>query len=41
MDGTVVSGAGKVLYAGTITPNIVLGNGITPKLTTATAVTED
>lgn len=39
--GTAASGTGKILYKGTVTPNIVLGNGITPKLTTATAVTED
>lgn len=39
--GTVVSGAGKLLYRGTVTPNIVTGNGVTPKLTTASTVTED
>ena len=39
--GTASSGAGKILYYGTITPNIVCGNGITPELTTATNVTED
>jgi hypothetical protein len=39
--GTASSGAGKVLYKGTVTPNIVCGNGITPRLTTATAITED
>lgn len=39
--GTLASGAGKLLYKGPITPNITLGNGITPKLTTATAITED
>lgn len=39
--GTLVSGAGKLLYKGTVTPNIVCGNGITPRLTTATAITED
>ena len=39
--GTDVSGAGKLLYSGTVTPNILMGNGITPQLTTATAVTED
>lgn len=35
------SAAGKILYYGTVTPNIVTGNGITPRLTTATAITED
>lgn len=39
--GTAASGVGKLLYSGTITPNIVMGNGVTPKLTTATAITED
>ena len=39
--GTDSSGAGTLLYSGTVTPNIVMGNGITPRLTTATAVTED
>jgi hypothetical protein len=39
--GTDSSGAGTLLYSGTVTPNIVLGNGITPQLSTATAITED
>lgn len=39
--GTLESGAGKILYKGAITPNIVTGNGITPQLTTASTVTED
>lgn len=39
--GTVVSATGKILYSGTVTPNIVTGNTITPSLSTATAVTED
>lgn len=39
--GTASSGAGKLLYSGTVTPNIVTGNGITPVLTTASTVTED
>lgn len=39
--GTASSGAGKLLYSGTVTPNIVTGNGITPILTTASTVTED
>lgn len=39
--GTLASGVGKLLYSGPITPNIVCGNGITPKLTTASAITED
>lgn len=39
--GTASSGAGKLLYKGAITPNIVCGNGVTPILTTATVVSED
>ena len=39
--GSASSGAGKLWYSGTVTPNIVTGNGITPRLTTATAITED
>lgn len=39
--GTDASGAGKLLYSGTVTPNIVCGNGITPQLTTASTITED
>lgn len=38
--GTSTSGASYMLYSGTVTPNIVTGNGITPILTTATTVTE-
>lgn len=39
--GTASSGTGKILWSGTVTPNIVTGNGITPQLTTASTVTED
>ena len=40
--GTAASGAGALLYSGTVTPNIVCGNGVTPQLTTAAGlVTED
>lgn len=39
--GPTGGGATKILYSGTVTPNIVTGNGITPQLTTATAITED
>lgn len=37
--GTASSGAGKILFWGTVTPNIVTGNGVTPQLTTATMLT--
>ncbi len=33
--------ANELLYSGTVTPNIVVSNGVTPELTTATAITED
>lgn len=39
--GTASSGAGKVLYKGTVTPNIAVSSGVTPQLTTSTAITED
>lgn len=40
--GTAISGAGVLLYSGTITPNIICGNGITPILTAAGfSLTED
>lgn len=39
--GTLITTAGKLLYSGTVTPNIVTGNGITPRLTTASTITED
>ena len=39
---SVGTGTGnKLLYSGTVTPNIVVSNGVTPELTTATAITED
>lgn len=39
--GTDASGTGKLLYSGTITPNIVCGTGITPQLTTSSSITEE
>lgn len=39
--GTASTGAGKLLYSGAISPTIVCGNGVTPKLTTASTITED
>ena len=39
--GTASSGAGKLLYSGTVSPNIAVSAGVTPQLTTATAITED
>jgi len=37
--GTGVSS--KLLYSGTVTPNITMATGVIPRLTTATAITED
>ncbi|ARK07483.1 hypothetical protein LAV_00107 [Sphingobium phage Lacusarx] len=39
--GVAQNGAGTLLYSGTITPNIVCGNGITPRLSTTGTITED
>lgn len=39
--GTADAGAGKILYSGVITPNIIIAQGVTPRLSTATAITED
>ena len=41
MIGTLVSGAGIQLYRGAVTPNIVVNNGVTPRFTTASTITED
>lgn len=38
--GTLASGAGVILYSGTVTPNITLGTTITPVLTSASTITE-
>jgi hypothetical protein len=39
--GSLVSGAGKIFYSGTVTPNISISTGVTPRLTTGTTITED
>lgn len=39
--GTASSGTGKLLYSGTVSPNISVSSGVTPRLTTASTVTED
>ena len=39
--GTASSGAGKLLYSGTVTPNIAVANTVTPQLNTSTKITED
>ena len=38
--GTASTGAGEILYTGTVTPNISVASGVTPQLTTASTVTE-
>lgn len=39
--GASSSGAGKLLYKGALTPNIVCGSGVTPEINAGTVVTED
>jgi hypothetical protein len=39
--GVAVSGATKLLYSGTVTPNIAVTTGVTPRITTASTITED
>lgn len=39
--GTASSGAGILLYSGAVSPNFVVASGVTPKLSTSTAITED
>ena len=39
--GPTGGGATKIFYSGTVTPNISVSNGVTPRLTTATTITED
>jgi hypothetical protein len=39
--GTASSGAGKLLYSGTVSPNISISSGVTPKLTMSSTITED
>lgn len=39
--GVAASGVGTLLYRGAISPTISVTNGVQPRLTTATAITED
>jgi hypothetical protein len=39
--GASSSGAGKLLYKGALTPNVVCGSGVTPQINAGTVVTED
>lgn len=39
--GTASTGTGALLYYGTVTPNISISSGVTPRLGTGTSITED
>lgn len=39
--GVAASSTSKILYSGTVTPNIAVSTGVTPRLTTASTITED
>lgn len=39
--GKTGGGATAILFSGTVTPNITFGNGVTPQLSTSTAITID
>lgn len=39
--GVAASGATKLLYSGTVTPNITMATGVIPRLKTTSTVTED
>ena len=39
--GTDASGAGTLLYSGTVTPNISVATGVIPSLKTTSTITED
>lgn len=40
-NATPPTGAQAILWSGTVTPNIVTGNGVTPRLTTASTISLD
>ena len=39
--GKTGGGSAEIFFSGTVTPNIVTGNGVTPQLTTSTTITLD
>lgn len=39
--GTASSGAGKILYSGSLSPTINVVNGVTPQIATTSTITED
>jgi hypothetical protein len=38
--GTALTGTGKILYFGAISPTVAMANGVTPQLTTSSTITE-
>lgn len=38
---STTSGAGKLLYSGTVTPNITMAAGVIPRIKTTSTITED
>lgn len=39
--GTLASGTGKLLFSGSLSPAIAVSSGVIPRITTASAITED
>lgn len=39
--GTALSGAGKILYKGALSPTIAYANGVTPRIKNTSTITED
>ena len=39
--GTALSGTGKILYSGALTPNITMAVGVIPRIPTTSTITED
>lgn len=39
--GTASSGAGEILYSGTLTPNLSVVNGVIPRIKNTSTITED
>ena len=39
--GTALTGAGKILYSGALSPTIAIDDGVTPQITTSSTITEE
>lgn len=39
--GTDLNGTGKLLYKGALSPSVVCGNGVTPRVSSSSTITED